>query len=114
MVTLAGGDDVLGEAAHPSFVVEWDAVLATEPEVIIVMPCGFDIPRTRSEITVLTSRPGWETLGAVRSKAVFLTNASAYFSRPGPRVVDGLEILASILHPERFSSHLGEDAFARA
>lgn len=114
MVTLAGGDDVLGHAGHPSFVVEWDGVLAAEPEIIVVMPCGFDIPRTRSEMRLLTARPGWETLGAVRSNAVFLTEASSYFSRPGPRVVDGLEILATILHPERFSFDLGPQAFERA
>lgn len=100
MVAHAGGDDLLGRAKQPSFVVEWDAIRAVDPEVLIVMPCGFDIPRVREEIRLLTDRPGWNTLRAVRDGRVYLTDATSYFSRPGPRLIDGLEILASILHPE--------------
>ncbi len=100
MVTLAGGRDVLGRSREPSFVVEWDAVRGAEPEVMVLMPCGFDIRRTRAELDLLTAQPGWQRLPAVRTGRVYLTNATAYFSRPGPRVVDGLEILATVLHPE--------------
>ncbi|MDR7451814.1 MAG: cobalamin-binding protein [Armatimonadota bacterium] len=102
MVEVAGGHDVLGRAGEPSFVVEWDQVVAAQPDVIVLMPCGFDIPRTRRELDLLTTRPGWEALSAVRAGRVYLTDASAYFNRPGPRIVTGLEILAAILHPDRF------------
>jgi len=100
MVEYAGGQDLLGRPRQPSYVVDWDAVRAADPEVLVVMPCGFDVPRVREEIHLLTDRPGWRELRAVREQHVYLTEATSYFSRPGPRLVDGLEILASILHPE--------------
>lgn len=100
MVEYAGGQDLLGRPRQPSHVVDWDAVRAADPEVLVVMPCGFDVPRAREEIHLLTDRPGWRELRAVREQHVYLTEATSYFSRPGPRLVDGLEILASILHPE--------------
>jgi len=106
LVELAGGDDVLGTAGEPSRVVPWAQVVGAAPEVLVLMPCGFDIPRTRRELGLLTTRPGWDDLPAVRSGRVYLTDASAYFNRPGPRIVTGLEILAAILHPERFSRPL--------
>jgi len=99
MVELAGGHDLLGRRAQPSYVVEWDAIRTADPDVLVVMPCGFDIPRVREEIHLLTDRPGWTGLRAVREGFVYLTEATSYFSRPGPRLVDGLEILARILHP---------------
>lgn len=100
MVEYAGGRDLLGRAAQPSFVVDWATVRGVDPEVLIVMPCGFDVPRTRRESRLLTDRPGWGGLRAVRGGQVYLTEATSYFSRPGPRLIDGLEILATILHPE--------------
>ncbi len=89
MVEIAGGDDVLARPREPSFVAAWNQIVAADPAVIVVMPCGFDVPRTRREIRLLTTRPGWDTLRAVRSHRVYLTDASAYFNRPGPRIVDG-------------------------
>ncbi|MGH2349532.1 MAG: ABC transporter substrate-binding protein, partial [bacterium] len=71
--------------------------------VLVLMPCGFDIPRVREELHLLTDRPGWNGLRAVRESRVYLTEATSYFSRPGPRLVDGLEILAGVLHPEKVS-----------
>lgn len=100
MVEYAGGQDLLGRPRQPSYVVDWDAVRAADPEVLVVMPCGFDVPRVREEIHLLTDRPGWRELRAVREQHVYLTEATSYFSRPGPRLIDGLEILAHILHPE--------------
>ncbi|PPR60010.1 MAG: hypothetical protein CFH04_01852, partial [Alphaproteobacteria bacterium MarineAlpha3_Bin3] len=73
-----------------------------DPEVIILMPCGFDLKRTATEASVLSSRPGWEDLAAVRAGYVYATDANAYFNRPGPRLADSLEIMAEILHPEVF------------
>ncbi len=103
MVATAGGVDVLGTPREPSRVVEWEKMLAARPDVLILMPCGFDIPRTRKEINLLLERPGWRDLPAVRAGRVYLTDASSYFNRPGPRIVDGLEILAVILRPEAFA-----------
>jgi len=100
MVTLAGGTDVLGRARQRSFVADWETVQAQAPDVLILMPCGFDIARIRRELGMLERRPGWKDLPAVRAGQVYLTDASSYFSRPGPRLVDGLEVLATILHPE--------------
>jgi iron complex transport system substrate-binding protein len=97
MVELAGGEDPLGLAAKPSQTVSWEAVAAAEPEVVVVMPCGYDAPRAHQEALAYASELA--ALGAARVVAV---NASAYFSRPGPRLIDGLELLAQILHPERF------------
>lgn len=113
MVGLAGGRDVLGRARLPSFVAEWDAVQAAAPEVLILMPCGFDVARIRDELDVLVGRPGWKDLPAVRDGQVYLTDATSYFSRPGPRVVDGLEILGTILHPDIFSYDLPKGALDR-
>lgn len=104
MVEIAGGRDVLAKPGEPSFLVEWDDVLEAAPEVVIVMPCGFDVARTRQEVSLLTNRRGWDQLPAVRSGRVYLTDATAYFNRPGPRIVTGLEILGAILHPDAFEA----------
>ncbi len=106
MVAIAGGQVVVGRAREPSCVVEWETVRAAEPEVVVLMPCGFNVQRIRSELHLMTDRPGWNALPAVRNGRVYLTDAGSYFSRPGPRVVDGLEILVTILHPEVFSYDL--------
>lgn len=95
LIELAGGEDVLGLPGEPSEQMSWETVAAASAEVVIVMPCGFDESRAREE-ALLHARE-LASLGAARVLAV---NASAYFSRPGPRLVDGLELLAHILHPE--------------
>ncbi len=94
LIELAGGEDVLGMPGEPSQTLTWELVAAAEPEVLVVMPCGYDEDRARSE--ALGHLTELEMVGAGR---VFAVNASAYFSRPGPRLVDGLELLAHILHP---------------
>lgn len=113
MVALAGGVDVLGRAGEPSFLVSWQAIVAAEPDVIVVMPCGFTVPRTRQEVHLLTGRRGWADVRAVHTGQVYLTDASAYFNRPGPRIVTGVEILARILHARVASAQLPADAFER-
>ncbi|OLC28869.1 MAG: hypothetical protein AUH31_07995 [Armatimonadetes bacterium 13_1_40CM_64_14] len=113
MVALAGGMDVLGRVGEPSFVVPWQAVIASAPDVIVVMPCGFTVARTRQEVHLLTARRGWSDVRAVHTGQVYLTDASAYFNRPGPRIVTGVEILAAILHPQVSSAHLPADAYER-
>jgi iron complex transport system substrate-binding protein len=95
LIELAGGEDVLGLAAEPSQQLDWQTVAAAAPNIAIVMPCGYDAPRARDEALAHADR--LRELGAARVVAV---DAAAYFSRPGPRLVDGLELLAHILHPD--------------
>ncbi len=103
MVALAGGIDVLGEAGAPSMRVEWERVRAAAPEVLVLMPCGFDLARTLAEAAVVRALPSWDALPAVGAGRVYAVDGSSYFNRPGPRLVDGLELLAHLLHPERFA-----------
>ncbi len=98
-VALAGGEDVLGLPGARSRVVAWSEVVAARPAVLCVMPCGFDAARAARETAVLRALPGWDALPAVRAGRVHALDGNAYFSRPGPRVVDGIEILASLFHP---------------
>lgn len=103
LVELAGGRDVFGEPGQHSPWIAWEAVVQADPDVLVLMPCGFDLSRTRSEAAVLMARPEWSRLRAVRQGRVHVTDGNAYFNRPGPRLVESLEILAEILHPELFS-----------
>lgn len=107
MVEYAGGEDWLGEVGQPSRYANWEEIQTYNPAIIVLMPCGFSIERTRREIDLLTELDGWEELSAVKENRVFLVEASAYFNRPGPRIVTGLEILAEIIHPEIFSAPAG-------
>jgi iron complex transport system substrate-binding protein len=100
MVALAGGFDVLGRKGAPSFKVEWHSVVDAKPDVILLMPCGFDVRRTVKESTPLRRLEGWNDLAAVKAGNVYALNGNAYFSRPGPRLVNGLEILARIIHAQ--------------
>jgi iron complex transport system substrate-binding protein len=95
MIELAGGEDVAGRAGEPSELATWEALEAAAPEIVIAMPCGYDAARARVE--ALAHAQELSRLGARRVVAV---DASAYFSRPGPRLIDGLELLAHILHPD--------------
>ena len=101
-VALAGGIDVLGVPGERGVVMEWDEVVAARPDVLVLMPCGFDTRRAAEEAGAVTGRAGFADLPAARSGRVFATDGSAYFSRPGPRLVDGVEILAALLHPDAF------------
>ncbi|MGA9285066.1 MAG: cobalamin-binding protein [Solirubrobacteraceae bacterium] len=94
LIELAGGRDMLGSPGAPSVTVSWEAVADTEPEIVAVMPCGYDASRAREEALTYAKE-----LAALGAKRVVAVNASAYFSRPGPRLIEGLELLAHILHP---------------
>src|SRR5919106_1844162 len=113
MVALAGGYDVLGRKGEPSFKVEWRTVADSKPDVILLIPCGFDVRRTVKESTPLRRLEGWNELPAVKTENVYALNGSAYFSRPGPRLVNGLEILAHIIHPNEITQSLSESDAAR-
>jgi iron complex transport system substrate-binding protein len=102
LVAMAGGTNLFGTAGAHSPWMTWDDLRHANPEVIAVLPCGFDIERTRREMPALTAQPGWSGLRAVRAGRVYLTDGNQYFNRPGPRIADSLEILAELLHPERF------------
>jgi len=103
LVELAGGLDLFGEAGKHSPWLNWEAVREHDPECIIIMPCGFDLARTRAEMPALTRRPDWGKLRAAKNRRVFLTDGNQYFNRPGPRLVESLEILAEVLHPGVFN-----------
>jgi iron complex transport system substrate-binding protein len=96
LIELAGGEDVLGLPGEHSIPASWEAVAAATPEIVVVMPCGYDAPRAHMEALEHAER-----LAALGARHVVAVNASAYFSRPGPRLIDGLELLAHILHPEQ-------------
>lgn len=102
LVELAGGRDVLGRAGVHSPYMTIDALAAADPDVIAVMPCGFDIARTREEMKAMSSSRQWRDLRAVHVGRVFLTDGNQYFNRPGPRLVESAEILAELLHPDVF------------
>lgn len=103
LVELAGGLNLFGDAGKHSPWLNWEAVREHDPEIIVVMPCGFDLARTRQEIAALTNRPDWAKLRAVKKGRVFLTDGNQFFNRPGPRLVESLEILAELFHPDIFS-----------
>jgi iron complex transport system substrate-binding protein len=100
MVELAGGQNGFGQKGQPSAKCEWPAVLKFSPEIILLMPCGFEVERTQREFHLLEKLNGWSELPAVKSGRVFAVNGHAYFSRPGPRLIDGLELLAQLIHPD--------------
>ena len=102
LVEIAGGYDPLGRKHQPSVQIEWEQVLAARPDVIVLALCGYDINRVRHDYPILQHFPDFENVPAAQSGNVYLVDASAYFARPGPRIVDSLEILAGILHPEEF------------
>ena len=108
MVELAGGTNCFGHKEMGSFPLEWDAVVESQPDVIVVMPCGFEVPRAMEDIPLLTEKEGWDSLPAVQNDRVYVIDASNYTSRSGPRLVTGLEILAEMIHPELFSGMIPE------
>jgi len=102
LIEMAGGVNLFGEAGRPSPRIAWEDVVAEDPDVLFIAPCGFDIARTRREMSWLMRRPEWPQLTAVRTDRVFLADGNQFFNRPGPRLVESLEILAEALHPTVF------------
>ena len=103
LVEIAGGHDSLGRKHQPSAQIEWQQVLDARPDIIVLALCGYDIDRARRDYELLRRFPGFSSIPAADSGQVYVVNASAYFARPGPRIVDSLEILAGILHPSGIS-----------
>jgi len=112
MVTLAGGVPLLATPGEKSRRITWDEILASAPDIIIVMPCGYHLAETIAQFRALTLPPAWATLPAVRNGRVYAVDGTAYFSRPGPRLVTGLEIMHAILNEDAFT-HLPPESVAR-
>jgi iron complex transport system substrate-binding protein len=102
MVEIAGGANAMGKAGEPSFKVTWHQVGVAAPEVIVFMPCGYYLEDAEAEAELLYRLPEFAETPAARARAVYAVDATSYFSRPGPRIVDGLEILAWAIHPDAF------------
>ncbi|MCH7738233.1 MAG: ABC transporter substrate-binding protein [Chloroflexi bacterium] len=113
MVELAGGTNSFGDKDTGTLKLDWDEVVASQPEVIIMMPCGFDVKRILEDMPTMTAKKGWETLPAVKNNRVYIVDAGAYTSRSGPRLVTGLEIMAEMIHPELFTGLIPESAALR-
>lgn len=104
MVELAGGNEVFASIGKPSRSLDWAELERLDPQILIVMPCGCDLIKTREEFHRVREKYPWETLRAFRDNRVYLVDANAYFSRPGPRLVEGLELLAEVISPTYFPS----------
>ena len=102
LVEIAGGQDSLGRKHQPSAQIDWQQVLDARPEIMVLAICGYDVDRARRDYKLLRRFPGFGSIPAANSGQVYVVNASAYFARPGPRIVDSLEILAGILHAPEF------------
>ncbi|WP_376791896.1 cobalamin-binding protein [Thermoflexus sp.] len=113
MVEIAGGTEVIGRPGEPSRRIRWEEALEAEPEVIGLIPCGYRLPEVIAARTLLERLPFWRWFPAVRMGNVYALEASAYFSRPGPRTIDGVELLAAVLHPDRFHTDLVDQAACR-
>ena len=113
LVEIAGGLDPLGRKHQPSAQIEWQNVLDARPEVIVLALCGYDIEQARRDYHVLRRFPDFDSLPAARADKIYLVDAGAYFARPGPRIVDSLEILAGILHPGEFPEFEGKFFYHR-
>ncbi len=99
LIRLAGGIESIGQPGQPSRTIGWDEIVSSDPEVLVLASCGFDVPRIMQDLPILAGYPGFGALTCARNGRVYLIDGSAYFNRPGPRLVDSLEILAHALHP---------------
>ncbi len=113
MVERAGGVDALSRRGTDSVRIAWDEVVRWAPEVLVVMPCGFHLPQAVEQTKRLQALPGWNEMPAVRAGKVFAVDANAYFARPGPRLIDGVELLAHLIHPKLVDWHGAMHAFQR-
>ena len=113
MVERAGGAACFGSKETGSLRLDWEQVVASQPEIIMLMPCGFDLKRAIEDVPLLLNLEGWDSLPAVRNDRVFIIDADAYTSRLGPRLITGLEIMAEIIHPELFSGMVPDGGMVR-
>lgn len=100
LIEYAGGVSLLSNKHKPSATIEWHSIVKVDPDVLFVACCGYDLKRTLEDMSILSRKAEWSTMKSVTQNNVYLTDGNAYFSRPGPRLVDGLEIMAHVLHPD--------------
>ena len=105
LIEMGGGINLFGVAGEQSPWMTWEQLLEANPDVILVMPCGFNLAQSKAEMSSLSQKPEWSQLNAVQNQQVYLTDGNQYFNRPGPRLVESLEIIAEILHPAHFDFH---------
>ena len=113
LIAMANGRNLFGVAGQHSPWMTWEELIEANPDTIVVLPCGFDLARTRSEMHWLTSRVGWQALNAVKTGKVFLCDGNQFMNRPGPRLVESLQMFAEILHPELFPPLLEHSGWER-
>ena len=113
MVGKAGGESCFGSKETGALRLDWEQVIASQPEIIMLMPCGFDLKRALEDVPLLLKLEGWDSIPAVRNDQVFIIDADAYTSRLGPRLVTGLEIMAEIIHPAMFSGMIPDGGAVR-
>ena len=113
LIELAAGKNLFGAAGEHSPAMAWDDLVEADPDIIVALPCGFDLRRTRQEMRALASGFEWKSLKAVRSKQVFVCDGNQFMNRPGPRLVESLQAFAEMLHPERFAPRLEHIAWER-
>jgi iron complex transport system substrate-binding protein len=113
LIELAGGRNLFGVAGQHSPWMTWDDLVTADPDVIVALPCGFDLARTVTEMHWLTDRPGWRNLRAVISGRVFVCDGNQFMNRPGPRLVESLQAFAEMLHPDLFLPELEHRAWQR-
>jgi iron complex transport system substrate-binding protein len=102
LIEIAGGTSLFATAGQHSPWLAWDALIAADPDVILLLPCGFRIDQSLADLPLLTGRPEWPGLRAVRDGRIYVIDGHHYFNRPGPRLVESAEMIAEILHPDRF------------
>jgi iron complex transport system substrate-binding protein len=102
LVEIAGGTPILASTGKHSPYVEWDDICLADPDIIVLMPCGFSMDRTLREVNLMLELPGFAELKAVKNNRLYITDGNQYFNRPGPRIVDSIEILAEIINPKQF------------
>ena len=104
MIHISGGEDIFGKKGKDSHWIEFNEINKLNPDIIIFIPCGFDLKKTNDEVKdLLKLDTSWHDLKAFKNKKLFITDGNQYFNRPGPRLVDSLEIFAEIIHPELFN-----------
>jgi iron complex transport system substrate-binding protein len=110
LVEMGGGKNLFGAAGKHSPFMSWDELRDSDPDIVIVTPCGFDVPRTLQDMPFLLANAGFDQLRSVKDNRIFVADGNQFFNRPGPRVVESLEIMAEILHPDVF--HFGHEGTA--
>ena len=105
LIALAGAESCFGTVGQHSPWISWDDLIAADADILVLMPCGYDLPQTLADAQALTRHPQWSTLKAVQKGQAYVTDGNQYFNRPGPRLVDSLEILVEICHPHLPTAH---------